>query len=88
MSPEEMRYRFECECNGEIPIGDGPTLSDAKRALADYCKDSGHSPARVLAQLAADLMLSDNSDPLHVWGVEFGRELNEAMKRGVKHEPA
>lgn len=58
-------------------------MNEIKRTFADYCKHSGHAPARVLAQLAADLMLSDNSDPLHVWGVEFGRELNEVMTKGA-----
>jgi hypothetical protein len=55
------------------------TLSDA---FADYCKDSGQSPAKVLAELAAHLMLLDDNDPMYVWGVEFGEELNKAMKEG------
>jgi hypothetical protein len=56
-----------------------PDLIDA---FADYCKDSGQSPAKVLAELAAHLMLLDDNDPMYVWGVEFGEELNKAMKEG------
>ncbi len=61
-------------------------MKEVKRALADYCRDAGRSPAKALAELAAELMLSDDSDPLHVWGVEFGRELNEAMTKGATNE--
>ena len=60
-------------------------MKEIKHALADYCRDSGQTPAKALAQLAAELMLSDDSDPLHVWGVEFGRELNEAMTKGANN---
>ena len=40
-------------------------MDGIKRALADYCRDAGRSPAKALAELAAELMLSDDSDPLH-----------------------
>lgn len=40
-----------------------PALIDA---LADYCKASGLSPARALAELAAHLMLLDDNDPVYV----------------------
>lgn len=74
MNDEETRYRFECECNGEIPIGDGPTLSETKKALADYCRDANRSPAKALAELAAELMLSGE-----VYGPEFVEEFDGAM---------
>lgn len=76
---DETRYRFECECNGEIPIGQGPTLEETKRALRDYCTQAGRSAPQVLAELTAELMLSPDDDPLHVHGIAFGEELNKAL---------
>ena len=80
MNDAENRYRFECECNGEIPIGDGVTLSEAKHALADYCKNSGQSPAKALALLASELMLSGE-----VYGPDFAREFDQTMLTGANH---
>lgn len=81
-SDEETLYRFECECNGEIPTGGGPTLKHVKRALLDYCRDAKRVPSVVMAELTAELMLSDSNDPLHVYGVEYGAELNKALGVG------
>ena len=72
VSDEETLYRFECECNGEIPMGDGPTLKHVKRALLDYCRDAKRVPSVVMAELTAELMLSDSNDPLHVWIIKHG----------------
>lgn len=80
MNDEKTRYRFECECNGEIPIGDGATLSEAKLALADYCKTSGQTPAKALALLASELMLSGE-----VYGPDFAREIDQTMLKGASH---
>lgn len=82
MTDDEKLYRFECACNGEIPIGDGPTLEETKRALLDYCQHADRPVSKALAELTAELMLSADDDPLHVHGVEFGEELNKALGVG------
>ncbi|UGC98047.1 hypothetical protein [Oceanospirillum phage vB_OsaM_PD0307] len=73
MNDENTRHRFECECNGA-------TLSEAKRALADYCKNSGQTPAKALALLASELMLSGE-----VYGPDFAREVDQAMLEGANN---
>lgn len=54
-------------------------MNEVKQALADYCRHSNRSPAKALAELAAELMLSDGSDPLHVYGPDFARKIDQAM---------
>lgn len=82
MNDAENRYRFECECNGEIPMGTAPPMAQLKRALEDYCKDSGRSPAKAPAELAAELMLSESSDPLHIYGPDFVKEFDQTTLKG------
>lgn len=54
-------------------------MEDVKKALADYCHDAHRSPAKALAELAAELMLSDSEDPLHVYGPELIELLDKEM---------
>lgn len=76
-NPEYVRYCFECECNGEIPI-DQPPTDVLKIALVERSKQTGQTAAQCLAELVKYCLLSGTNDPLHVYGPEFIRLVDAA----------
>lgn len=75
---EYVKYCFECDCNGEIPI-DQPPKNLPREALLHYSKTTGLSVAECLANLVKDALLSDTDDPLHVYGLEFIRLVDSVL---------
>lgn len=78
MSREHIKYCFECDCTGEIPI-DQPPKNLPREALIHYSKTTGLPVAECLANLVKDALLSDTDDPLHVNGLEFIRLLDSVL---------